>query len=261
MKISDARRFSEALGSWLHFEACCFRAGLFSESSFKTAIGNVASSLNAAHPAARVRADYELPSIQRVPDSEKKLTGGRKRSVDFALIYDDGRETPSSPEFLIEAKWAGSSHCSVSNIIADFIRLAIMKKAHPDAICLFVLAGRHLDVQRVTSKLPFEGGTSRKDSVGNAKNMKKFAFRPSSADHQKLFGPAINAFISSNLQVPSGFTSIGAARYPPQSGNSTVRFQSAAWEIYYVPTEILDPRDWPPPAKGTRRYREQEEIA
>jgi len=110
MRISDARRFAEALGSWMHFEACCFRAGLFSESSFKSAIGSVASSLHAEHKAARVHADYPLAAIQRVPVAGRKTVSGRKRSVDFALIYDDGRQPASDPEVLIEGKWAGSSH-------------------------------------------------------------------------------------------------------------------------------------------------------
>lgn len=90
-----------------------------------SAIGSVVSSFQAEHRGARVHADYPLSSIQRIPDSERKTGGGRKRSVDFALLYDDGRQPRSEPQILIEAKWAGSSHCSVTNVVADFIRLCL----------------------------------------------------------------------------------------------------------------------------------------
>lgn len=260
MKLSNARRISEALGSWLHFEACCFRAGLFSESSVKTAIGSVASSLHADHPAARVHADYELAAIQPVPDAERKPGGGRKRSVDFALIYDDGRVAPSNPELLIEAKWAGSSHCSVTKIMADFVRLTLMKRAHPEAICLFVLAGRSSDILRTLSRPPFKNENRAKDAIGYAKNMRKFAFRSGNEEHQKHYGAAINAFLSANLIIPSGFTVTGTNCYPPQLGGNTVKFQAVAWEVYYVPPTNLSAKEWPAPQKRSKRRREQEEI-
>ena len=261
MKLSKARRMSEALGSWLHFEACCFRAGLFSESSFKAAIGSVASSLQADHRAARVHADYELPAIQRVPDAERGIGGGRKRSVDFALIYDDGREAPSDPELLIEAKWAGSSHCSVSNIVADFVRLAMMKRAHPNAICLFILAGPFSDVSKVLSKPPFKNQQIKKDAIGFASNMRKFEFRPTSAEHQKHYGAALNAFLSANLSVPAGFTVTSTGCYPHRAPGQTAKFQAVAWEVYYVPRSNISAKEWPQPLKRTKRKLEHEEIA
>jgi len=252
MRVSNARRFSEALGSWLHFEACCFRAGLFSESSIKAAIGGVASSLHAKHLGARVHADYQLAAIQRVPDTEAKPSGGRKRSVDFALIYDDGRVAPSSPEFLIEAKWAGSSHCSVANVISDFVRLAIMKRAHPHAVCLFVLAGRYTDVAKILSKAPFVGG-GKGDSIGYSMNMRKFEFRSGSKEHQKRFGSILNAFLEANPDVPSSFTSTSTACYPPQSEGNTVKFQAVAWEVTHVPAKNISAWQWPKQPKRVRK--------
>lgn len=245
MKLTETRRFSEALGSWLHFEACCFRAGLFSESSFKGAIGSVASSLHAIHKAARVHADYPLDSIQRVPDAERGIGGGRKRSVDFALLYDDGREPPSDPELLIEAKWAGSSHCTIANVTADFIRLCIMKRAHPEATCLFVLAGHAKDVAKVLSRRPFVGGTKDVVRCNGKGSVTKFKFLPSNPEHQFAFAPAISEFHAANLRVPIAFSTSGSLPYPASPG----KFQAAAWEVHSVDQRDLSRDEWPKPRK------------
>jgi hypothetical protein len=240
MKMSNTRRFAEALGSWLHFEACCFRAGLFSESSFKSAIGSVASSLHADHKAARVHADYPLPAIQRVPDAERTGGGGRKRSVDFAVIYDDKRMPASNPEVLIEAKWAGSSHCSTANIMADFIRLAIMKRAHPEAICLFLLAGRSKDVGDVLRRRPFIGGSRdiiRCDGTGT---MKKFKFLPLDVNQQAAYAKAISAFHAANISVPSELSVSGSLPYPA----TPATFQAVAWEVIGVGLGNVSRAEW-----------------
>lgn len=229
----------------MHFEACCFRAGLFSESSFKSAIGSVASSLHAKHKAARVHADYPLGSIQKVPDAERGIGGGRKRSVDFAVIYDDGRKAPSDPEFLIEAKWAGSSHCTIANVTADFIRLCIMKKVHPDAACLFVLAGHARDVDKVLSRRPFIGG--KKDVIrfnGNGA-ITKFRFLPKNPEHQHAFAPAISGFHAANLQVPIAFCTTGSLPYPA----APAKFKAVAWEVHSVDPQNLAIDEWIKPQK------------
>lgn len=241
MRLTVTRRFAEALGSWMHFEACCFRGGLFSESSFKSALGSVASSLHAQHRAARVHADYALGSIQKVPDAERKIGGGRKRSVDFAIIHDDGRQPPSEPELLIEAKWAGSSHCSTANVTADFIRLCIMKRAHPDAIALFILAGHAKDVDKVLSKRPFAGGRNDVIRYNGSGTITKFKFASTNIEHQRAFAAAISGFHSANLRVPAAFSTTGSLPYP----GKPAKFKAAAWEVYSVDPENLAIDAWP----------------
>ncbi len=241
MKITETRRFAEGLGSWMHFEACCFRAGLFSESSFKSAIGSVASSLHADHKAARVHADYPLKAIQRIPDSERRISGGRKRSVDFALIYDDGREPPSEPQILIEAKWAGSSHCTVTNLISDFIRLSLMKRAHENAICMMILAGHARDVDKVLSRRPFVGGKKDVIRSNGRGTVTKFNFHSKSLEHQKEFASAINGFHAANLDVPVGFLTSGSAPYP----SAPAKFKAVAWEVRAVDSRNLCRNEWP----------------
>lgn len=245
MKMTQTRRFAEALGSWLHYETCCFRAGLFSENSFKSAIGSVASSLQAQHRGARVHADYPLNSIQRIPDSERKSGGGRKRSVDFALIYDDQRQPASEPEILIEAKWAGSSHCTVTNVMTDFIRLCLMKREHADATCLLVLAGLATDVDKVLSRRPFVGGTKDLVRCNSTGAIKKFKFLPKNADHQRHFSAAISGFHKANLDVPIAFSTSGSLPYPP----APARFKALAWEVHSVHVDNLSRDEWSAPER------------
>lgn len=240
MRITETRRFAEALGSWMHFETCCLRAGLFSESSFKSAIGSVASSLRAEHRGARVHADYPLHSIQRIPDADQKIGRGRKRSVDFALIYDDSRQPPSEPQLLIEAKWAGSSHCTVKNIMGDFIRLCLMKRFHPNAVCLLVLAGHKKDVGKALSRRPFVGGAKdliRSDGTGT---IKKFRFLPEDPDHQRHFSSAIRVFHEANLGVPTAFCTSGSLPYP----SAPTTFRAVAWEVHTVESQNLNRDKW-----------------
>jgi hypothetical protein len=245
LKITETRRFAEAIGSWMHLEACCFRAGLFSESSLKSAIGSVASSFQAEHRGARVHADYPLSSIQRIPDAEKTIGGGRRRRVDFALLYDDGREPASEPQILIETKWAGSSHCTVANLMTDFIRLCLMKRAHPDATCLLVLAGHATDLKKVLSRRPFVG--ERKDLVrfDGTGTSKKFKFLHRNSDHQKYFGLSIAGFHKSNLDVPIAFSVTGSTPYPAPPA----RFQALAWELLSVDRQNLCRDEWPASTK------------
>jgi len=243
--MTHARRFAEALGSWMHFEACCFRAGLFSESSIKSAIGSVASSLHGDHKAARVHADYPLAAIQRVANGPRDGGSGRKRCVDFALVYDDGRKPPSEPQVLIEAKWAGSSHCTVTNVMADFVRLCLMKRAHPTATCLFILAGPSKQVDAVLSKRPFVGGSRDAIRCTAKGSNTKFKFLHRRPEHLKAFARAIAGFHEVNLSVPIGFSVSGSLPYPA----TPAKFKAIAWEIRGVEKENLSRNEWPSPAR------------
>jgi len=161
--------------------------------------------------------------------------------VDFAIIYDDRREPPSDPEFLIEAKWAGSSHCSVANVMADFIRLCVMKRSHPNATCLFVLAGHAKDVDKVLSRRPFIGG--KKDVVRciGGGTISKFKFLPKNLEHLKAFAPAISGFHDANLRVPIAFSTSGSLPYPA----APAKFKAVAWEVHSVDTQNLSDDEWP----------------
>ena len=245
MKMTETRRFSEALGSWMHFEACCFRAGLFSESSLKSAIGSVASSLHANHMAARVHADYPLPAIQRVPSGEATTSRGRKRCVDFALIYDDGRQPPSEPFLLIEGKWAGSSHCTTENIMTDFVRLSIMKRARPGATCLFVLAGHSKDIHAVLSHRPFTGTRGDVIHSNGTGAITKFKFRENDMEHQRAFAQLVSDFHAANIKVPASFSTSGSTPYPA----APAKFKAAAWEVRIVNSQNLVANQWPPPKR------------
>lgn len=229
----------------MHFEACCFRAGLFSESSFKSAIGSVASSLHANHKAARVHADYPLATIQRAPDADKKSGRGRKRSVDFALVYDDGRQPASDPEVLIEGKWAGSSHCTTANIVGDFIRLCLMKRAYPNATCLLVLAGHTRDLDGLFLRRPFAGGARDVIRCNGTGAITRFKFLHRDSAHQRHFAGIISDFHAVNLDVPISFSVSGSTPYP----DGSAKFKAAAWEVREVDVRNLSRTEWPAPKK------------
>lgn len=76
MQMHIARRLSEAIGSWLHMEFCCYRAGLFSESSLKAAVGQVLSSFPILVKGERVHSDFphELLNSGAQSGRKEKLT-------------------------------------------------------------------------------------------------------------------------------------------------------------------------------------------
>jgi len=79
-------------------------------------------------------------------------SGGRKREVDFAVLTRAA--PPQTPSLLhcIEAKWAGSSHCKPVNVLTDLTRLALISQEHPEATCLFLLAGGKDSVAKLLEK-------------------------------------------------------------------------------------------------------------
>jgi len=139
------REISSGLVGKLHFDFACQRGHAFNEAHIHSVIMEVLTarldtSALAVHP------NYALPALQPQPLSGRTPGRGRKRELDFAAT---GLAAPHEPALVIEAKWAGSSHASASNIVRDVARLAVASRAHPDAVCLFVLAGRTPDVQRI----------------------------------------------------------------------------------------------------------------
>lgn len=127
------RRLSDGLYARLEFDFACNRGHAFSEYHMYGALIEILAS-NFNKDTTDIRPGFPLAAIQR-----NGISGGRE--VDFAVM---GRSTsPHAPELevCIEAKWANSSHARATTILRDVTRLAIVKKAHPDSQCLFILAG------------------------------------------------------------------------------------------------------------------------
>jgi hypothetical protein len=139
------RQISSGLVGKLQFDFACQRGHGFSEAYIHGVILEVLTA-RLDNSTFAIRPGHALPALQspgRDPDSP---ASGRKRELDFAAF---GFAAPEELVLGIEAKWAGSSHASAANVVRDICRLAVVSQAHPDAVCLFVLAGRPQDVQRV----------------------------------------------------------------------------------------------------------------
>jgi hypothetical protein len=95
------------------------------------------------------RDEHILPSHALSILQKAGTPRGRKREVDFVVA---SRSDEGDVRTCIEAKWAGSSHASVENILNDLARLALVSEEHPSALCLFVLAGGKSAVHKVLNK-------------------------------------------------------------------------------------------------------------
>lgn len=226
MKMNIARRLSEAVGSWLHFEFCCYRAGLLSESSLKSAVGNVLSTFPIHTQGARVYADYAHSALN--PSSKT----GRNLSVDFALALSTDGLPKNGAEVLVEVKWANSSHTKPENIARDFLRLATLKAAEPDAKCIFLLAGQSETLKRTLEKAPFlfEGNSKSGISIDHG-NEHRFKLSSIANGNRAFFYEAAKKLIEARCKIPETFVTCSHGLYPLVTKKKEVDFQAVAWEI------------------------------
>ncbi len=238
MQMTIGRRLSEAIGSWLHLEFCCYRAGLLSESSLKSAVGQVLSSFPIATKGARIYADFAHIALNPL----KK--GGRKREVDFALVLAGPGLPKTGAEVLVEAKWADSSHCTSESIFNDFVRLAILKSANPGAACIFVLAGTHGAVAKVLTEMPFRSGGIKNKGIGASGFERRLRMSRDHSSHVAWFANSIREFANAGFTIPESFVTRSHGLHPVQSSNGTVDFQAIAWEVVSVSPSTLNGSRW-----------------
>lgn len=248
MEMSDARRLSEAVGSWLHLEFCCRRAGALSENSLKAVVNDVLGTLPGKTPGARIHADYPLAAINQ------NYKEGKYRNVDFAMALKPKTKVRlyQDADLVVETKWASSAHCTPQKIALDFLRLAIIKRALPQCTCLFVLAGKASDVEAVLAMPPFRGpdfirGIGKKTTPVRAKlNHKSF-------EDREFFGPAINKLTGHN--IPRSFVAIATNAHPYQVSENAFDFQAKAWEVTEADAKDLDNVQWWVPKKKGKAQR------
>lgn len=238
MQMHVARRISEAIGSWLHMEFCCYRAGLLSESSLKAAVGQVLSSFPILEKGERVYAEFphELLNPRAQP--------GRKKELDFALVLAGDGLPRRRAQIAVEAKWAGSSHCTPSKIFQDFLRLSEIKRGDPDTVCIFVLAGSHRQISKLLNKMPFKSVGKRNTGIGVSGNEKRLRIIHSDADHQACFSESVKDLSSAGFTIPESFVCQSHGLHPLQTASGTVDFQAIAWEIKSVSAESFNVAVW-----------------
>jgi len=236
--MTVGRRLSEAIGSWLHLEFCCYRAGLFSESSLKSAVGQVLSSFPIVAKGARVHADFAHMALNPISKP------GRKREVDFALVLTAAGLPKTNAQVLVEAKWANSSHCTAESIFNDFLRLAILKAADPGASCIFVLAGTHKSVAKILQDMPFQSGGIKNKGIGSVGSERRLKISKDHTSHITAFTNSIREFRDAGFTIPESFVTRSHGLHPIQSDSGTVDFQSIAWEIVSVSNSPLNLAIW-----------------
>lgn len=238
MQMTTGRRVAEAVGSWLHLEFCCYRAGLLSEGALKAAVGQVLSSFPISAKGTRVYADFSHEALNPVKRQ------GRKKEVDLALVLDGKGLPKKNAEVLVEAKWSKSSHCTPHNIFTDFLRLAALKRADPDAKCLFLLAGHSSSFNAITSGMLFVCGASRNTGIGTSGNQKRVTPTPTNARHWRHWKRSIHDLLADGLIIPDSFVTQACRAHPIQSDGGTVDFQSQCWEIIAVSNTNLKLAAW-----------------
>lgn len=226
MAIHIARRISEAVGSWMHLEFCCFRSGLMSEAALKGAVGQVLSSVPSLVQGSRVHAELHHGAF-------RAHSGGRKRSLDFALAVLPDSGPCTDVEIAVETKWAGSSHCHTKAIAEDFIRLTLVKRANPNARCIFLLAGRSADLLATLSRPPFTSSTKRNAGIHLSNSPRRFRFDILNGSHRSMFQESIRNWLP-HSSIPASFVTCAHGTYPSQDARGTVHFQSIAWEVTAV---------------------------
>lgn len=239
MQMTIGRRVAEAVGSWLHLEFCCYRAGLLSEGALKAAVGQVLSSFPISAQGTRVYADFPHEALNPVKRP------GRKKEVDFALILAGAGLPKRNAEVLVEAKWSNSSHCTPENVFTDFLRLAALKRADPNAKCLFLLAGHSTSFNAITSGMPFICGAPRNTGIGTSGNQKRVKPKSTNTTHGQHWKKSIQSLLTDGLIIPDSFVTQACNAHPIQSDGGTVDFQAQCWEIIEVSSTDMNPAAWP----------------
>lgn len=148
------KRLRDGITARLEYDFACERGHSFGEYHLHGVMNELISAI--IDPALfKLRGGHPHPALNS-PDLPKRA--GRPREVDF---YVDHRDT-NEARTCIEAKWAGSSHCTWDRILLDLYRLTLVKEYSPEAECLFVLAGSMQNVDKLLSSMPLvrQGGGS-----------------------------------------------------------------------------------------------------
>lgn len=166
-----------------------------------------------------IRKSYVHPSLNSVGS-------GRKPEIDYAVIH----RTSNTIQMAIEAKWAGSSHCTPTNILWDLVRLKILRDSNPACIGSFLIAGHNSKMNKIFENSFFAPGTQHPLQHGNPR--KKIFSLIANKDHQPFITTQANAWKRKypDLQIPSSLITV--LEDPTKSANEINRFSAKTWLVY-----------------------------
>ncbi|OAZ99912.1 hypothetical protein [Halomonas sp. G11] len=217
-QISVQRRMAEAVSAKMNYDFLCFRGSIMGEAYLGHSISEILASFF-DQTACRARNNFAHPVLS----STKK---GRKPEIDYVVEYLANKQVMLA----VEAKWAGSSHCTAENILWDLVRLKALKDS-VDHECgtYFLLAGKREDIDKPFNAKLFRQGT-QSPLIAGSQRKKSFSLSDN-RDHQRLIDKQKKIWLEaySELSIPEHFKTklVDDSR----SAANNMRFVSRIWEI------------------------------
>lgn len=213
-RLKLRRSLSDGISSWLTFEKCSGREGLFSEKYMALPI----SQILAQHFGTSVVAEHNHPILA----AQKRR--GRPPQLDF--IVKDGQ----SVSLVVESKWIGATSIKVEDVIWDCVRLELTANYYKcDSI--FILAGEKGKVDKSLESSAFNPKSSRgkPSPVLGLNGNGRFSVNIQSPN--KDFGPALHDYfkVFPNVNFPRSFVCGSGVQTIKHANNS--KYIAAVWHI------------------------------
>ena len=149
MRKDMGKRLRDGITARLEYDFACERGHSFGEYHLHGVINEIISAI--IDPGLfKLHGGHPHPAINSLGASDMPKRAGRPREVDFYVEHRDTDEARTC----IEAKWAGSSHCTWERVLLDLYRLTFVKEHSPEAEFLFVLAGFTQNVDALLENMP-----------------------------------------------------------------------------------------------------------
>lgn len=217
--LSPLRRIAEAVSARLCYDYLCFKGPLLDESYLTHSVSDIICTFYDPNKTV-IRKSHRHTAL--APFAKLK---GRKPEVDYVAVDLISNEIV----FAIEAKWAGSSHCTAENILWDLARLKLLKDQYPAAKCGLLIAGHKTAVDKVFShdffrdrtQHPLHRSFNKRKNFSLVKNINHQPFIDKQVmEWQKAYpGLTIPPFFSTQLEESS------------ISAHSSARFIARCWRI------------------------------
>ena len=211
-----ARLLTEGAGSWLHFEYCCDRSGVFSEKYLTSAIGQILS----ARSGTRTVAEYKHPVFAPLMKGP-----GRRPEVDFVVF-----ENYPTIRYAVESKWVGRSWPTISDVIWDIIRLELISN-QSGADCFFVLGGMRSKLAAFFAQEAFAGPVglvpARPILRTDTNHIHSLPLVPVVTHRNKIFRNLFQNFQS--FDFPHKIVTRRSAPFPAECKGS--QYQVYSWQI------------------------------
>jgi hypothetical protein len=214
--VKIARKLSEGIASWLHFEFQCGRANLFNEKYLSNPIGQILTSIYGA----KVVAEVNHPVL-----TEHMMGRGKRPKIDFAVIKD-------YPEIFVavETKWIGKSAVKVDDIIWDLIRLELISDKN-GADAYFILGGQQKKLQALFTSEAFLAPQQNRSprpvlKTGEYQSMGLRLDNPPTSRIETIRS-LLNKYPS--VEMPAGISTGKPCIYPKQCNQNT--YQVYVWKV------------------------------